>query len=1196
MTQAKQITKPCIFYAMLKLLSETASLSQQVCIKLLELNAIDVISNILGSISSDVDGKNRSSLKPRNPDETCLLFVMIDNILPPVLPSDLKVFKSKKKQILDSLSHLEFQTHILSSPDNHQECVRQMLIGKTETSDVLSTSLLDPMLHMDFASLPHKNKVFFLSIVDKLLFFSSPGCLLKLISELPISPFLIRLLQSYDSLHVFCCLKFVASLLEKGLKFKKMLIRDGILHEIKKLADNSEVLGSDGLFEAYMWFTNRIQSCYLFDHEEMSEDDMEGLSTLRKLRRRFPNDDAMKDFLDLVLERLVSPYEVYSSEILEDLYSYLYQTEGKHEFTQTSYTSKEDNQLTKLYSEENPRSKEYIERFVDMIQEVLMNCERFPVYSVITGSVSGTQVRLFKSQRRRNMRDDPIDPFDRGLKALSTPLRIKLCCLRRDLLSNDTTILIEPLATISQVTAYLKPRIDKILEDLSETSKHDDMMITRSRAKLLEHRNGMGMKSATTPLEMSDGEILSRVQDCKQKGEGNTESGDSSSESILSQDNDDIRNDLASFHKSKGSACRGKNRHCDFSLSFSIEGVELKPSSTLLKVFLERKQSMESNSLDLKHIWTKSHQLDFDILFNMPDKPVGTCNVQSSSNEKEVSALPSDFDRSLEELLSKEDKQVRFALGILKALERILDPADLGESSLSFRALMDANTRGILVNKKLCSKLTKQLKDPLLVCSRALPEWCSILTYQARFLFSYDSRKMYFRYHAFGLGRTVVAILDDAQWHSNTSNREPVDSLPFAAPRISRQKVRISRNHILESARKVFERYTDADSRLEVEFYGEVGSGLGPTLEFYTLLSREFQRIEMKMWRCYNDSQSITSKDLGKGYGAMDPRSQGMSDSFIVSPLGLFPRPLQMDMEDEQSVRVASNFLLLGQVVAKAIQDCRLLDIQFSKSFFKLAVHGSLDHEDLKCIDPQLFKFLQEIKSSFPRSEGSKLIVSGAAIEDLCLYFVLPGDETFELCPGGCEMQVTSDNADKYVEYVFEAILYSGVKNQIEAFREGFNKIFPLHHLKIFYEDEMDLMICGDVNSDGWTFEILSSAIKCDHGYSSESEPVINLIQVLVELDSEDKRQFLKFVTGSPRLPAGGFLALNPRLTVVRKSPEASVDNKKDEELKNLSDRDLPSVMTCANYFKLPPYSSKEILKDRLLFAIKEGQGRFDLS
>lgn len=71
-------------------------------------------------------------------------------------------------------------------------------------------------------------------------------------------------------------------------------------------------------------------------------------------------------------------------------------------------------------------------------------------------------------------------------------------------------------------------------------------------------------------------------------------------------------------------------------------------------------------------------------------------------------------------------------------------------------------------------------------------------------------------------------------------------------------------------------------------------------------------------------------------------------------------------------------------------------------------------------------------------------------------------------------------------------------------------------------------------------------------------------------------------------------------------------------------DDDLPSVMTCANYLKLPPYSTKvcflllgefffyllyctptfamfgtllqEVMNKKLLYAINEGQGSFDLS
>lgn len=72
------------------------------------------------------------------------------------------------------------------------------------------------------------------------------------------------------------------------------------------------------------------------------------------------------------------------------------------------------------------------------------------------------------------------------------------------------------------------------------------------------------------------------------------------------------------------------------------------------------------------------------------------------------------------------------------------------------------------------------------------------------------------------------------------------------------------------------------------------------------------------------------------------------------------------------------------------------------------------------------------------------------------------------------------------------------------------------------------------------------------------------------------QRKFLQFVTGSPKLPVGGFRSLNPPLTVVKKSGSYS-DN----------DAELPSAMTCYNYLKIPAYSSYEVFKQRFEVALR---------
>ena len=120
-----------------------------------------------------------------------------------------------------------------------------------------------------------------------------------------------------------------------------------------------------------------------------------------------------------------------------------------------------------------------------------------------------------------------------------------------------------------------------------------------------------------------------------------------------------------------------------------------------------------------------------------------------------------------------------------------------------------------------------------------------------------------------------------------------------------------------------------------------------------------------------------------------------------------------------------------------------------------------------------------------------------------------------------------------------------------------------------------------------------------------DSDSVRNLLETMSELSPTQRRDFLQFVTGSPKLPIGGefahvlfqhiwtantahsgFKSLTPMFTVVCKPSEPPYT----------SDDFLVSVMTCANYVKLPDYSTKDILRKRLLTAIEEGQGAFHLS
>ena len=161
----------------------------------------------------------------------------------------------------------------------------------------------------------------------------------------------------------------------------------------------------------------------------------------------------------------------------------------------------------------------------------------------------------------------------------------------------------------------------------------------------------------------------------------------------------------------------------------------------------------------------------------------------------------------------------------------------------------------------------------------------------------------------------------------------------------------------------------------------------------------------------------------------------------------------------------------------------------------------------------------------------------------------------------------------------------------MNAFRKGINSVFGMNALKCFLFDELEGLISGeDITTNKslqkWNKKSLLENIISDHGYTKESQSFLYFIEYMESLNIDEIRNFLMFITGSPRLPLGGLKSLRPKLTVVKRTCPDFED----------PDNFLPSVMTCQNYVKLPEYSSLEVLKEKMQYAIKEGVNSFNLS
>ena len=262
--------KPCRFYATMHLLSACAYCSSDLSKTLLESSLMKTIAGILRALSSRSHDSSNEYLKPRNSEELLLLVSLCDNMLAPVLDSDVCVLnKSKNKRAMKAIMSNAFSEYIVPSRTANFEEKRRVLQDNDILLDKLATDFVDALLYMETSSFSQEIKARYLSVIDKFIFYASVSCLSLLAAELPVSNFLIGLLQEVGELWPFASLKLMASMLQKDPELKNRFIREGVIQEIHK---SKEVMKSSEnvdkhLADAFLWSADKILSSYFRDEK-----------------------------------------------------------------------------------------------------------------------------------------------------------------------------------------------------------------------------------------------------------------------------------------------------------------------------------------------------------------------------------------------------------------------------------------------------------------------------------------------------------------------------------------------------------------------------------------------------------------------------------------------------------------------------------------------------------------------------------------------------------------------------------------------------------------------------------------------------------------------------------------------------------------------------------------------------------------
>ncbi|CAI8585799.1 unnamed protein product [Vicia faba] len=273
-----------------------------------------------------------------------------------------------------------------------------------------------------------------------------------------------------------------------------------------------------------------------------------------------------------------------------------------------------------------------------------------------------------------------------------------------------------------------------------------------------------------------------------------------------------------------------------------------------------------------------------------------------------------------------------------------------------------------------------------------------------------------------------------------------------------------------------------------------------------------------------------------------------------------------------------SYFKFVGRVVSKALFDGQLLDVHFTRSFYKHILGVKVTYHDIEAIDPDYFKNLKWMLEN-DISDILDLTFSIDADEEKLILYERTEVTDYELIPGGRNIKVTEENKHQYVDLVAEHRLTTAIRPQINAFLEGFSELIPRELISIFNDKELELLISGlpDIDLDDLRANTEYS------GYSAASPAIQWFWEVVQDLSKEDKARLLQFVTGTSKVPLEGFSAL-----------QGISGSQKFQIHKAYGSPDhLPSAHTCFNQLDLPEYPSKQHLEERLLLAIHEASEGF---
>jgi hypothetical protein len=228
----------------------------------------------------------------------------------------------------------------------------------------------------------------------------------------------------------------------------------------------------------------------------------------------------------------------------------------------------------------------------------------------------------------------------------------------------------------------------------------------------------------------------------------------------------------------------------------------------------------------------------------------------------------------------------------------------------------------------------------------------------------------------------------------------------------------------------------------------------------------------------------------------------------------------------------------------------------------------------LETIDTLTVKTLDSITATGLKLEN-EMMAKNSIIEttfvpdewtDLTFSVSLPDGTRQPLIAGGESVSVNIGNWRQYVELAEKVRLKESLP-LFRSFRDGVSAVLPADLMPLFTSTEIEQLFTGTRKVD---VTLLQKSAEYDN-VDPDSPHIKFFWEVVEEMTEEELTSLLRFVWARSRMPSSQHLSMNFKL----QAPQG--------DARENPDIFLPHAQTCFFSLSLPAYSSKEILRSKLL-------------